>query len=1232
MGCPTHNRVTNDEKNTPGLFVELFPLTVKLNDDESFSELFQSIRKQVTSFLKHATPGSSQVSHSRQFNVVLNYIKSEFDDFHDMPCDVRWIHNGHMDPQHDLRVQIMSLKNNQSMDHPIEMYFDVNDNLMDEDKGQQAVTHFLALFDQLIDNPDLVINQAGLIPLIKNSENDETDNTYTALKAELSKTRNTLYHGSVLDMFIAQVNLHPEKTALIQGHDKVSYQQLDNLSTALADTVKLHLEPSNTESRINKENRIAIYCHRSIELITAILACHKCGAAYIPLESSSPEKRLQHIIEQAQPSVILHDRKQPESVLDTCFATTDREISRIPIDINALSSIAPLASSRHADIDPETPAYIMYTSGSTGAAKGVIVSHHSLSQYICWAMDTYIPQECTKANLEIQNKPCMTPCSMPFYSSFGFDLTITSIFMPLCTGGQMHIYPEEQHSFSVDIRTVILDNQVSIIKLTPAHLGLLDDLDLKNSKAHTLIVGGENLKTEVAYKVHQQFDSNIRIFNEYGPTEAVVGCMSHLYSPSSDTESSVPIGTAADNLRIYLLDTSLNPVPNGVNGEIFIAGKRLSDGYLNQSALTAEKFLDDPFVSHEKMYRSGDIARINSNGQMIYLGRQDQQIKINGVRIEAAEIEHALNSFPGITQSYVSPHATPHVSPYVSLFSQPSESSFHSISNQVEENQATKEELIYCANCGICSNYPDIRFDHNQVCNICIEYEQYKDQAKSYFGTLSEFNHAISKLSQKKRGDYDCLVLLSGGKDSTYMLYQVVNQGFKVMSMTLDNGYISEGAKTNIAQTVADLKVDHRFVSTAYMKDIFADSLTRHNSVCYGCFKTIYTLSINLAHAEGIPTIITGLSRGQLFETRLIKQVFQQSEFNPEKLDHDVLQTRKIYHRVADAVTAYLDMSLFDDDQVFEQVQFIDFYRYCDVSMDKMYAFLNTHAPWTRPKDTGRSTNCLINDTGIYVHKKTRGYHNYALPYSWDVRLGHKTREQAIAELNDEIDHTQAHKILRDINYLNDDMQNTLPSVKLVAYYQSDQKLDGESIRYHLKQHLLREMIPDYFINVESFPLNTNGKVDLAALPSPILEKHKSEKQESDQHGTSETASDWIPASTPLEQQLTSIWQRVLRKSKLSINDNFFDIGGDSITAIQIITQAGRENIYLTPNILFENQTIRNLAEYLDRTMAEEKNTEPTSHSANKDNPALEAIEQTRKPLIELDDKQLSKLAEILGE
>ena len=434
---------------------------------------------------------------------------------------------------------------------------------------------------------------------------------------------------------------------------------------------------------------------------------------------------------------------------------------------------------------------------------------------------------------------------------------------------------------------------------------------------------------------------------------------------------------------------------------------------------------------------------------------------------------------------------------------------------------------------------------------------------------------ALFANARKKPGDppapYDCICLLSGGKDSTYMLARLVDLGVKVLAYTLDNGYISPEAKGNIQRVVDELGVDHVFGSTPVMNEIFVDSLQRFSNVCQGCFKTIYTLSMKLANEKNIPFIATGLSRGQFFETRLTEELFVDPNFDPAKIDATILRARKEYHRVDDAVSRLMDVSLFKDDRLFEQVQFVDFYRYCDVELAEMYTYLDELLPWIRPTDTGRSTNCLINDVGIHIHKKDRGFHNYAFPYSWDVRVGHKQRDAALAELDDEIDVTEVNRILDEIGYT--PLPKTLEpeEQRLVAYYLAPQPIPHAELVATASAELPAFLVPTHFVHLDEFPLTPNGKVDRTALPNIGQDRPDLEQA-------------YLAPRNPTEIALAKIWEEVLRVEQVGVQDNFFDLGGDSIAAIQIIARANGAGLLLTPSQLFDTLTVEKLAEVAGTT------------------------------------------------
>ena len=1114
FGSLSNNRLSHAEKKTIGLFVETYPFSVTVDDDETFSQLYETIREQSIAYFRQIAKRDTKNIDLRNTNVIFNYIEIDFNDFAGNPTQTTWLHNGAIDPQHDLRAQILHSPAREEM----QICFDINQSFHDRFLIGSALDHFTNLLFTMLDDPHASIAESKLPGA---EEENWLINQFITCKPNEDNHVNTQGTATVLDQFREHVRRSPEAIAIRDGDETLTYGELDRQSDEVAENIIQHHSSPAV---------IAVCLPHSFALIAGLIATHKVGAAFVPLDPNYPEHRLQRICDVAQIDLLLCNEDSAKKIEHPLkISSADPRISDQAIfQSNSIPR-------------PDQDAYIIFTSGSTGEPKGVVVKHQALHQYVKWAGKSYcVIGDTNKGSGQVK-------ADFPLYSSIGFDLTITSLFVPLTLGSTIHIYRENNESSGLAILNAIKEGKVDVIKLTPSHLAVSAAMHQKNNTAHSLILGGEGLHNQHIRQAKNIFGEDIRIFNEYGPTEAVVGCMIYQHETTSQTadqkDSAIPIGGPADGVNIYLLDGGLQPIPNGTIGEIFIGGSRIADRYLHQPALTAERFLDDPFLPGYKMYRTGDLAKVNAASQLVYLGRTDHQIKIKGNRIELGEVSQVLSDHPDIKKCHLRVIDRKH--------------------------NPDSDTLHYCTHCGIASNYPDIKFNSEGVCNICEDYDQYKDKASQYFGELSQLKNRITDLISDKSGQYDCMVLLSGGKDSTYALYKICEMGFRVYAVTLDNGYISESAKDNIRRSVADLNIDHAFVTTDAMNAIFNDSLKRHSSVCYGCFKTIYTLAMNEALRLQIPVIVTGLSRGQLFETRLTKEVFNRAGASAEKIDQEVLAARKIYHSVEDKVTECLDMRAFEDGRIFETVQFVDFYRYCDVAMSDMYDFLQQHAPWTRPKDTGRSTNCLINDTGIYFHQQEKGFHNYALPYSWDVRLGHKTRDAAIEELNDQIDVQKVEKILHEVNMADTSLNVSSDQKQLIAYYTSDVRLQQSEVRNYLKQYLPVSMIPGQLIQTDHIPTNINGKVDESKLPDPKLQQTERHHQ-------------LIPPSTDHEKLLCEIWQGALRIDTIGIHDNFFELGGDSIIAIQIVAKISQNGFSITPNQLFTAQTVHKLALMMD--------------------------------------------------
>ena len=919
-------------------------------------------------------------------------------------------------------------------------------------------------------------------------------------------------------MFEAQAELDPDRTALRQGETEVTFAALRRQTGALTATL--------LERGVEPGDRVAILGRRSTLAVAAILAALRARAAYLPIDPAVPPTRLAHLLEDSGARLLLVGDEEGHGAL--------------PAGVAVLSIAEAIRAG--AGGPPERPgpelddlAYLMYTSGSTGQPKGVLVGHDGLADYLGWASRRYVRGE---------------RLSFPLFTSLAFDLTVTSLFLPLITGGTLEIYPESGGPVDTALFDVLRADAVDFVKLTPSHLSLARRIGLEGSRIRRMVVGGENLRADLAAAISTQLQDQVEIYNEYGPTEAVVGCVVHRFDPRVDTAGSVPIGAPAEHVEIEILSAAGQPVPEGVPGELWVSRYGLARGYHRRAGLTAERFRPHP-RGPARRYRTGDRVRLVEGGKLEYLGRLDRQVKISGFRVEPGEVESALLELPGVEQCAVV--ARRRVRPAI----------------------ATGDEIRYCRRCGLPSNYPRVSFDVRGVCGICRSYESIKDHAEAYFRTMDDLRAVFEESARTNESEYDCLLLLSGGKDSTYALCRLVEMGLSVYAFSLDNGYIAEDAKENIRRVTGQLGVPVEFATTPAMNAIFRDSLMRFANVCNGCFKTIYTLSMQQARRLGIPIIVTGLSRGQMFETRLTEEMFRDGRCSPEEVDAAVLAARKVYHRVADEVWRSLDVWMFRDDRIFEEVRFVDFYRYCDVGMDEVLAYLGRKVPWVRPEDTGRSTNCLINDAGIYVHKKERGYHNYALPYSWDVRLGHKTREAARRELEDEIDVESVRRTLAEIGYDEERVSGGAGRTALEGFYVAARELDPEEIRRRLGERLPARLVPARLHRVDAIPLTASGKLDEPALARQAA-------------GAASPTAYRAPVG-PVEEYLAEAWREELGGGRVGADDSFFELGGTSLSAMQVMLRLCREfDIDLPLEAMFSHPRLADLARLAeDRILAD---------------------------------------------
>ncbi|ORA20397.1 non-ribosomal peptide synthetase [Mycobacterium arosiense] len=461
---------------------------------------------------------------------------------------------------------------------------------------EQLLRHYATLLDSVLLDPDAKLSAYTLM---------------SDAEAEWLRTVSTgeefVTPASTLPELVGRrAALTPDAVAVVYEGRAYTYREIDEESNRLAHWL--------IEQGIGTEDRVAVLLDKSPELVTTALGVLKAGGVYLPVDPTYPEDRLSFILDDADAKLVLR-----EPVTD---------IAHYPGSAPA-ELIRPLS--------PQNTAYLIYTSGSTGLPKGVPVPHAPIAEYFVWFGDEYRIDE-TDRLLQV--------------ASPSFDVSMGEIFGTLIMGARL-VIPRPDGLRDIGYLTDLLAREgITSMHFVPSLLGLF--LSLPGvSQWRTLRrvpIGGEALPGEIADKFHATFDASL--YNFYGPTETVVNCTSYPVEGAQGTRV-VPIGRPKINTQVYLLDSALQPVPAGVIGEIYIAGTHVAHGYHRRPQLTAERFVADPFTAGGRMYRSGDLARRNADGDIEFVGRADEQVKIRGFRIELGEIAAAISVDPSVGQAVV---------------------------------------------------------------------------------------------------------------------------------------------------------------------------------------------------------------------------------------------------------------------------------------------------------------------------------------------------------------------------------------------------------------------------------------------------------------------------------------------------------------------------------------------------------------------------------------------------
>jgi len=621
VGTPVANRSRAEIEDVVGCFVNTLVLRADLSGDPSARGFLERVREACLDALAHQDlPFERLVQELRPERDLsrnpLFQVMFAFQNAPQRPLELAGITLRPLEIERSTAQVDLTLHVWESAEG-LSATFEYASELFEESTIARMATHWRSLLEAMIASPERCVWE---LPLLTEAERRQVLTQWNQTAAQYP--RNAFAH----ELFEAQAERTPQAIAVRFESKQLTYQELDRRANQLAH----HLR----ELGVGPEVLVGLCVERSLEMVVGLLGILKAGGAYLPIDPSYPAARQAFMLQDSQAKVLLTQapllgRLKSHNVPTVCLDIAGHRLARLP------TTPPPRLA------DPTQLAYVIYTSGSTGQPKGVCIAHRGLVNYLSWAASAYQVAEGAGA---------------PVHSSIAFDLTVTSLFTPLVVGRAVELLPEDRGAEAL-AEALQTASGYSLVKLTPAHLQALQ-LQLPPEqvagRTRTFVIGGEQLRAE-AVAFWREHAPRTLLVNEYGPTETVVGCCVYTVTPETRSHGPIPIGRPIANTRLYILDRYLQPVPIGVAGELCIGGDGVARGYLNRPELTKERFIADPFSAQAgaRLYRTGDFARYLPDGNIEFLGRRDEQVKVSGFRIELGEIEAALGRLPQVQEAVV---------------------------------------------------------------------------------------------------------------------------------------------------------------------------------------------------------------------------------------------------------------------------------------------------------------------------------------------------------------------------------------------------------------------------------------------------------------------------------------------------------------------------------------------------------------------------------------------------
>jgi len=1186
VGTPIANRTRSETEPLIGFFVNSLVLRTDLSGNPRFRELLRRVREVALQAYAH---------QDLPFEKLVEDLKPERSLSHQPLFQVLFaLQNA---PRANLALSDLKLEefplSGQTSKFDLSLYigdsgeglrltFEYNTDLFDSATITRMAGHFQTLLEGIVSDPD---QRLATLPLLTPAERQQ-------MLVEWNNTAADYHHDQLVSqLFEQQAKKTPDNAAVVFEDQSLTYGELNARANQLAHYLK--------KRGVGPESLVGIFLDRSADMVVALLGILKAGGAYLPLDTQYPRERLAFMLHDAQAPLLLTQqrllREVPESQAEVVAIEYDRDLIAAESDRNP-----------ECETMPESLAYVIYTSGSTGRPKGVQVSHRALVNFLS----------------SMRRQPGMSPEDV-FLSvtTLSFDIAGLELYLPLIVGARVVLVNREVAVDGRRLAEALKTSRATVMQATPVTWRLLVEAEWQGNDHLKILCGGEAVPRELA---EQLLERGSEVWNLYGPTETTIWSTACRLDA---TDRNVYIGRPIENTQIFVLDRHLQIVPIGVPGELYIGGEGLARGYLKQPDLTAERFVPNPFGSASRLYKTGDLVRYRADGNVEYLGRIDNQIKLRGFRIELGEIEAVLKQHACVSEAIVlaredepgDQRLVAYVVPERDAAALESKQTFQA--EQVSQWQAIWNETYVARS-------PDPTF------NIAGWNSSYTGQPIPAAEMREWVDHTVERILSVHPGrvlEIGCgtgLLLLRiapqcesyHGTDLSQSALDYLRQSLPAVGSTLENVSLSqrtaddfEGLAAGAFDTVIMNSVVQYFPGIDYLVRVIAGAA---NLVRSGG-------AIFLGDLRSLPLLEAFHTSVQLHDApatlsteELRRRTQEQSNREKELLiDPGFFSALKDYLPRINRVEVQLKRGRSNNE--------LTKFRY-DVTLH----LEDTPVPcvegrWLRWENdklhVGKLRQLLIEDkpeiigvTGVpnarvaneikildlsnseegprnagelrkSVHESSGGAVEPEDLWILGKELGYAVELKWCAGNRGACDLVLRREGTPIVELVSAEARPEGPRATEASWSRyANNPLQAEiarslipNLRQLLVEKLPEHMMPSAFVLLDALPLTANNKINRRALPAPG-------------HSRPEVAAAYVAPHTPIEEVLAGIWTNILGLEKVGTSDNFFDLGGHSLLLIKVHSRV-REilNKDLSITDLFQYPTISLLARYLSEGQRE---------------------------------------------